>query len=66
MEAYVVVKSHTYVGLSDARGNYTLSGVPLGRYRVEIWHPEFGTNAVPVELVREGEVLAVNIELKNK
>jgi plastocyanin len=64
MEAYIVVKNHPYFSGADARGNYTVSGVPLGKFRVEVWHPQFGTKTVPVELVREGEVLAVDVDLK--
>jgi plastocyanin len=66
MEAYIVVKGHRYFSVADARGNYTLSDVPLGKYRIEIWHPQFGTRTVPVELVRQGEVLAINVDLKGK
>jgi plastocyanin len=64
MEAYVVVKSHPYFAPSDARGNYRLNGIPLGKYSLEVWHPEFGTRTVPFELVREGEVLDINFDLK--
>lgn len=66
MEAYVVVKSHSYFSATDARGNYTLKGLPLGKYRLEIWHPDFGARTVPVELVRDGEVLAIDMDLKKK
>ena len=66
MEAYVVVKNHPYFGVADSRGNYNVKGVPLGRYRLEIWHPELGTKTLPVELVREGEVLGVDVELKQR
>jgi len=66
MEAYVVVKSHSYFTVADARGNYTLSDVPLGKYRVEVWHPELGARVVPFELVREGEVLALDFDLRKK
>ncbi|MBF8305585.1 MAG: Copper-bind protein [Acidobacteria bacterium] len=64
MEAYVVVKDHPNFNATDARGNYTLKGLPLGKYRMEVWHPEFGARTAPVELVREGEVLAVDLDLK--
>jgi plastocyanin len=64
MEAYIVVKNHRYFSVADARGNYTLSGVPLGKYRVEVWHPELGTRQASVELVSEGEVLDINFDLK--
>ena len=66
MEAYVVVKNHPYFGATNARGNYTLIGLPLGKHRLEVWHPEFGARTVPVELVREGEVLAIDMDLKKK
>jgi plastocyanin len=66
MEAYVVVKNHPYFAVADARGNYSLNGIPLGKYRVEVWHPELGTRTTPVELVREGEVLAINVDLKKQ
>jgi plastocyanin len=66
MEAYVVVKEHPYFSMADARGNYSISGAPLGKYRIEVWHPQYGVKTAPVELVRAGEVLAVNIELKDK
>jgi plastocyanin len=66
MEAYIVVKNHSYFAVADARGNYSLNGIPLGKYRVEVWHPELGTGVTPVEIVREGEVLAINVDLKKQ
>jgi plastocyanin len=65
MEAYVVVKEHPFFSVSDARGNYSIGTAPLGKYRVEVWHPQYGVKTIPVELVRAGEVLAINVELKN-
>jgi plastocyanin len=64
MEAYVVVKNHPYFSTPDSRGNYSLKAVPLGKYRIEVWHPEFGSSAVPFNLVRDGEVLAIDVDLK--
>lgn len=64
MEAYVVVKDHSYFTVSDQRGNYSITGTPLGKYRLEIWHPDYGVKTIPVELVRQGEVLAINVDLK--
>lgn len=66
MEAHVVVKDHPYFTTPDQRGNYTLTRVSLGQQRLDIWHPEFGTRLVPFNLVREGEVLSVNVDLKKK
>jgi len=66
MEAYIVVKNHRYFSVPDTRGNYSLKNIPLGKYRLEIWHPELGTKVVPIELVRDGEVVAVDADLKKK
>jgi plastocyanin len=66
MEAYVVVKSHPYFSGADNKGNYQISAVPLGKYRLEVWHPDYGTRTVPFELVRKAEVLALNLDLKRE
>ena len=64
MEAYVVVKGHAYFAAPDKRGNYRINAVPLGQYRLEVWHPDFETKVVSFNLVREGEVLTLNVDLK--
>lgn len=66
MEAYVVVEGHPYFSATDKVGNYQIKDVPLGKYRIEVWHPDFGTRAVHFEMVREGEVLAIDVDLKKK
>jgi plastocyanin len=64
MEAFVVVKEHPYFSAADNRGNYQIKDVPLGKARLEIWHPSLGTKTVPVDVVRPGEVVAVDVDLK--
>ncbi len=66
MEAFIVVKEHPYFAAADQSGNYRLDGVPLGRYRLQVWHPQLGTTETEVELVREGEVVDINFDLKKK
>lgn len=66
MEAYIVVKEHPSFGVTDSRGNYQLENVPLGKLRLEIWHPEFGSRVEPFTLVRDGEVLSIDVDLKRK
>jgi plastocyanin len=66
MEAYIVVKNHPYFIVPDSRGNYSFNGIPLGKYRVEVWHPDAGTRVVPVEIAHEGEVVGIDIDLKKK
>ncbi|PYJ69541.1 MAG: hypothetical protein DME76_08630 [Verrucomicrobia bacterium] len=66
MEAFVVVKEHPYFSAADSRGNYQIKNVPVGKYRIQVWHPQLGTTEAPVDLVRDGEVVDLNVDLKKK
>lgn len=66
MEAFVVVRGHPYFSATEKQGSYQVKALPLGKYRLEIWHPEFGAQVLPFELVREGEVLAIDVDLKKQ
>ena len=66
MEAFVVVKDHPFFSTTDSRGNYEIKNVPLGKLRVEIWHPNLDVKSEPVPLVRDGEVFVLNVELKKR
>ena len=64
MEGFIVVKEHPYFSATDPRGNYRINNVPLGKVRVRVWHPQLGTQETEVSLVRPGEVLDINFDLK--
>ena len=66
MEAFIVVKDHPYIAAPDKRGNFRLDGVPLGKFRVQVWHPQLGTTDTGVAIVRDGEVVDINFDLKKK
>jgi plastocyanin len=66
MEAFIVVKEHPFFSAADKSGNYRIDGIPLGSYRVTVWHPELGTTEASVELVRDGQVSDINFDLKKK
>ncbi|MGH7816687.1 MAG: carboxypeptidase regulatory-like domain-containing protein [Candidatus Binatia bacterium] len=66
MEAFIVVKEHPFFSAADKAGNYRIDGVPPGKYRVTVWHPELGTTEAGVELVREGQVSDIDFDLKKK
>src|SRR5574341_1854458 len=55
MEAFIVVKDHPFIADPDKRGNFRLDGVPLGKFRVQLWHPQLGTTDAGVAIVRDGE-----------
>ena len=66
MEAFIVVTQQSFFSNADTEGNYRMDGVPLGKYRIQVWHPQLGTTETGVELVRAGQVLDLNFDLKKK
>jgi hypothetical protein len=66
MEGFIVVKDHPVFSTTDTRGNYEIKNVPLGKVRVEIWYPSLEVRSETVEIVRDGEVFALNVDLKKR
>ncbi len=64
MEAHFVVKEHPLFTVPNTRGSYRIDAVPMGKYRLEVWHPDVGTKVDPFNMVREGEVLSIDVDLK--
>jgi plastocyanin len=62
MEAFVVVHQNPHVAVTDARGAYTLSGVPEGSHEVRVWHETLAEQRVPVT-VRDGQVQPLDVRL---
>ena len=65
MEAFVVVHTNAWAGVSDASGTYTVTGVPAGSYELRVWHETLVGRSVPVT-VRDGEVAPVDVRLAPK
>ena len=66
MEGFIVVKDHPFFSTADSRGNYEIKNVPLGKVRVDIWNPNLEIRNEIVEIVRAGEVYALNVDLKKR
>jgi len=66
MEGFIIAKDHPFFSSTDSRGNYEIKNVPLGKLRVEIWHPNLDVRSEPVPLVRDGEVFVLNVDLKKR
>ncbi|MGH8220273.1 MAG: methylamine utilization protein [Steroidobacteraceae bacterium] len=43
MIAYILVTDAEYFGSTDTAGRWSSPEIPLGRYRLEWWHPRLGT-----------------------
>lgn len=57
VRGYIVVVDTPYFGVTDAKGTFTIRGVPAGEYRAEVWHEAAGklVNAGPAEVTVTGE-----------
>jgi plastocyanin len=66
MEGFIVVKDHPFFSTTDSRGNYEIKNVPLGKVHVEFWYPTLEVRSETVEIVRDGEVFALNVDLKKR
>jgi plastocyanin len=66
MEGFIVVKDHPSFSTTDSRGNYEIKNVSVGKVRVEIWYPNLEVRSETVEIVRHGEVFALNVDLKKR
>jgi hypothetical protein len=55
MRAWVVVKDHPYVTVTDDSGRFTLEGVPPGTYTVQAWHEELGQKTGQVTVSANGQ-----------
>ena len=66
MEAFVVAKDHPFFSGADSRGNYEIKNVPVGKARVEIWHPSLGTRTEVVNVHRDKEVVTLDLDFKKK
>jgi plastocyanin len=54
MSAYIVVADHPYQAITDAYGEYLISDVPAGTYKLRIWHESLGSEEKSVEVTSGG------------
>ena len=50
MSAYIVVTEHPYHAVTDVYGEYLISDVPAGTYRLRAWHESLGSEDKSVEV----------------
>jgi hypothetical protein len=64
MSAYIVVTETPYWAVSDSSGNYTIAGVPPGRYVLRVWHERFSRTPTVEITVADQDLNGVNFDLK--
>jgi hypothetical protein len=42
MKAYIFVMDHPYFAVTNAKGEYSIKGLPAGKYTLTAWHEEIG------------------------
>ncbi|MBS1716277.1 MAG: methylamine utilization protein [Armatimonadetes bacterium] len=55
MSAYIYVTESPYYAVTDAKGNYKISGIPSGSYRVEVWHETGKVQTFDVRVTGDGQ-----------
>jgi len=55
MSAVVVTLNTPYYGISDQQGNFSISGVPEGRYQLNLWHER----ATPEQLTIQSRAVRI-------
>jgi plastocyanin len=65
MGGWIFVAPNPYNYLTAADGAFNLTGVPAGKYTLEVWHETLGKKSQQVE-VKAGETSSVNFEFEGK
>ncbi len=63
MEGFVVVHTSQHAAVTDARGVYTLTGVPPGQWPVRVWHESLVEGKTEVT-VQDGQVAPLDLRLE--
>jgi plastocyanin len=62
MSAYIVVQEHPYYSMTTEDGSYSIEDVPVGKYRLKLWHGWLGETEVPLE-IEANATSTVDLEL---
>ena len=56
MNGWVVVQDHPYFAVTEDNGNFTITEVPAGRYKISAWHEKLGRREAEVKVLTNGKV----------
>jgi uncharacterized protein (DUF2141 family) len=62
MLGWLVVSDHPYVAITNDKGEFTLSDVPAGNYKIEVWQETLGKKVQDVA-VKSKQETKLTIEL---
>ena len=65
MSAIIAVMDHPYYSVTDEKGEFTITDVPVGSYKVQAWHKVLGTLGKEID-VQAGKPVQVNFDILAK
>ncbi len=66
MTGYVVVTDATHWALTDAKGSFSLKGIPAGTYELQVWHEKLGKAKTEVTVTAEGTGEPIELKMAPK
>jgi hypothetical protein len=64
--AYVMVLDHGFFSVSDETGAFQISGLPLGKYVLGVWHESFESVDIDIDAARGRSEIVVNVTLEKR
>ena len=64
MQSWALAIDNPYYAITDASGQFTLTGVPPGTYRLVAWHPQAGPMAAQMITVEPNGTMTASLSLK--
>ena len=58
MKAYIFVMDHPYFAVTNAKGEYSIKGLPAGKYTLTAWHEELGEQEAEITVDASGAAKA--------
>lgn len=58
MKAYLFVMDHPYFAVTNAKGEYSIKGLPPGKYTLTAWHEELGEQEAEITVDASGAAKA--------
>ena len=58
MKAYLFVMDHPYFAVTNAKGEYSIKGLPPGKYTLTAWHEELGEQETEITVDASGAAKA--------
>ena len=56
MSAWIIAAEHAYYTITDEKGEYSLDGIPPGKYTLNFWQESLGEKELEVTIKEEKNV----------